>query len=160
MSLWITQTAALAELVRRYQVCWEVWPEYTVIGQKCRQVGFELELLGSDKSIREFEPNCRNAMEIHAALEAIARWTLEKHEAVRFEIRHDYQSLCYSPARANRPDVSLSIKILHRANFESLVDDCERSSLEKAKARLRQLGACEHQWHFAASSNGKDLAAA
>jgi hypothetical protein len=148
-------TNGLAELVRRYQVCWEVWPEHTVVGQKSRQVGFELELLGSDKGMSEFDPGCPQSAEIHAALEAVARSILENDEQVRFQIDHNGQSLCYSPARKNRPDVTLSIKILHRTGFENPVDESERNYLEKTKARLRQLGACEHQWHVATGGNGR-----
>jgi hypothetical protein len=160
MSTLGTPSTALADLVRRFQVCWEVWPEYVVISQKSRQVGFELELLGSHKSLGEFDSSCPKSVEIHVALESIARWILQRDEVVTFEIQDCGQRLCYSSARGNRPDVALLIKILHRTSFESPVDECERAYLEKAKARLRQLGACEHQWHFATSNNGKELAAA
>jgi hypothetical protein len=56
--------------------------------------------------------------------------------------------------------VTLSIKILHRAGFDVPVDENRRDYLEKAKARLRELGACEHQWPFAKPSTGGELAAA
>ena len=55
MSSLLAATTALAQLVRRYQVCWEVCSEHAFIGQKTRQVGFELELLGS-KDLKEFSP--------------------------------------------------------------------------------------------------------
>jgi len=149
-----TPPTTLAELVQRYQVCWEVWPEYTVMGPKSQQVGFELELLGSDERVGEFDPNCPRYAEIHATLEAVARWILESDKQVTFQINRGGHSLCYSPARGNRPDVTLSIKILQRAHAENPVNESERHFLENAKARLRQLGACEHGWHFAAAGNG------
>ena len=151
----LTTPMTFVELVRRYQICWEVWPEFTMTGQRNQQIGFEFELLGSDKSVGEFDPSCPKSAEINAALEAIARRILESDERVSFQINHSGQSLCYSPARGNRPDVTLSIKILHRAGFENPVDESERNYLETAKARLRQMGACEHQWHFAAAGNGR-----
>jgi len=159
MSSLVPATTALAQLVSRYHVCWEVWPEYALIGQKSRQVGFELELLGSDKDLSEFAPVCRKAMEIHAALEAVARWALVGDEQVSCEISPPDTSLRYSSVRENRPDVTLSIKILHRTGFDVPVDDNERDYLEKAKARLRQLGACEHRWYFAKLGSGGELAA-
>jgi len=58
----------------------------------------------------------------------------------------------------NRPDVTLSIKIFHRTGFDVPVDDNKRDYLEKAKARLRQLGACERRWYFANSGSGRELA--
>jgi hypothetical protein len=56
--------------------------------------------------------------------------------------------------------VTLSIKILHRTGFDVPVDESEPDYLEKAKARLRQLGACEHLWYFAKPSSGGELSAA
>ena len=55
-----------AELMQRYQVCWEVWPEYLTVGQTMRQVGFELELSGSDKGI-EFNPACPECSQIRSS---------------------------------------------------------------------------------------------
>jgi hypothetical protein len=63
MSSLLPATTALAQLVNRYRVCWEVWPEYALIGQKSRQVGFELELLGSNQDLSEFAPASRKAVE-------------------------------------------------------------------------------------------------
>ncbi len=143
----LTIPTTLAELVQRYRVCWEVWPEYSLTRRKSRQIGFELELLGSGKSAGEFDARCPKHAEIHSALDAIARWILESDERVSFEINQSGQSLCYSPSRGNRPDVVLSIKILHRTDFENPVDESELSYLKKTEAHLRQLGACEHQWH-------------
>jgi hypothetical protein len=51
MSSLLTITTTLGELVRRYQVCREVWPECTVMGKKSQQAGFELELLGSNEGV-------------------------------------------------------------------------------------------------------------
>jgi hypothetical protein len=103
MSPLITTAPALAELVRRYQLCWEIWPEYaSAAGQKSRQVGFEL--LGSDRSSGEFDPTCPKSAEIHAALDEIARWILEIDEQVSFQNDDNRQSLCYARARGNRAD--------------------------------------------------------
>lgn len=149
-----TVPTTLAELVRRYQVCWEVWPEYSVIGPMRQQVGFELELLGSDKSVGEYDPSCPKAAEIHATLEAVAQGILENDKQVRVQIDRSSQSLSYSPARGNRPDVTLSIKILHREGAENPVDEGERTYLEHAKAHLRHLGVCQHRWHSAEPDHG------
>jgi hypothetical protein len=99
-------------------------------------------------------------VEIHGALEAVARWALVQDEQVICEMSHSDTSLRYSGVRGNRPDVTLSIKILHRTGSDSPVVESERDYLEKAKARLRQLGACEHQWYLAKPSSGGELSAA
>jgi hypothetical protein len=102
MSSLLPATTALAQLVRRYQVCWEVWPEYAFIGHKSRQVGFKLELLGSDEDLSEFAPTCRKSLEIHAALEAVARWALVQDEQVICEMSHSDTSLRYSGVQGKR----------------------------------------------------------
>jgi hypothetical protein len=136
----------LAELVRRYQICWEVWPEYLSVDHTMRQVGFELELSGTDKGI-EFNPTCPQCAQIRWALEAIASWILDQKDVdLTLELSHHEQSICYSGSRGNRPDVILAIRILHRAGSSDPVDQCEIHYLEILKTRLRQLGACEHQW--------------
>jgi hypothetical protein len=161
MSLLITKATVLGELVRRFKICWEVWPEYAAaVGQKSRHVGFELELLGSDRSVGEFDPSCPKSAEIHAALDEIARWILEIDEQVSFQINDNRQSLCYARARGNRADVTLSIQILSRKGFANSVDESERNCLERAQARLRGLGAYEHQWHLPPASNARVSAAA
>ena len=50
----MTSDAKLAELVDRYRVCWEVWPELSTANHQ--QIGYELEFYGSDQQIKEFEP--------------------------------------------------------------------------------------------------------
>lgn len=136
----------LAQLVQRYQVCWEVWPEYWTIGQTMRQVGFELELSGTDKAI-EFNPTCPECSQIRWALEAIASRILDPKDLdLTLELSHHEQSISYSGARGNRPDVTLAISILHRSGSSDPVDLHEIHYLERMKMQLRRLGACERQW--------------
>lgn len=136
----------LAQLVQRYQVCWEVWPEYLTVGHTMRQVGFELELSGSDKRI-EFSPTCPECSQIRWALEAIAIWIRDQKDVeLTLELSHREQSISYSAARGNRPDVTLAIRILHRTGLSGPVDLDKTHYLEKMKTKLRQLGACERQW--------------
>ncbi len=159
----LTSAAAnngLGKLVQRYQVCWEVWPEYSAVGQAMRQVGFEIDLMGSDKSI-QFNPTCPESFQIRSALEEIASWILEENdENLRLEFSHHEQSLSYSAARGNRPDVTLAIRILHRTGFTDPVDQCEIHYLEKVKIRLRQLGVCESRWTNGSYHQKEGLAAA
>lgn len=154
------QQTALADLVQRYQVCWEVWPEYNAMASGIRQIGFELELLGSDSRVGECDPCSAESAAIHAALKSIARWILEGDDQVRVQIEDSSQSLCYSPVRGNRADVTLSIKILHQVGFENPIDEQEQKYLEKTKIRLRELGACEHCWHLVSEPARRALAGA
>jgi len=147
-------SSVLTDFVNRYQVCWEVWPEYLMVGGKERQVGFELELTGTpEPGTEHVGPGCPACRRVYSALHAIADWILPKEERPsRYEVGPYEQALRYSTARALRPDVTLSVKILHRRGFDQPVDQCEVRCLEEMKQRLRQLGACERQWSFRRAS--------
>src|SRR5215471_17462746 len=63
----------LRELVRRFRVCWEVWPEYIFVGREKRQTGFVLELSGTHvPGVEHPTPGCRHCQEVFAALQFIA----------------------------------------------------------------------------------------
>ena len=47
MALATPESPDVSELVRRYHVYWDVWPEYTFIKHEKRQIGFELDLAGT-----------------------------------------------------------------------------------------------------------------
>lgn len=147
--------SVLAGFVNRYQVCWEVWPEYLMVGGKERQVGFELELTGTPEAGTEHVgPGCPACRRVYAALRAVADWILPKEDRPsRYEVGPYEQALRYSAVRALRPDVTLSVKILHRRGFDQPVDQCEVRCLEEMKQRLKQLGACERQWSLLKTSH-------
>lgn len=141
-------SSVLAGLVNRFQVCWEVWPEYLMVGGKERQVGFELELTGTpEPGTDHIGPGCPACHQVYAALHAVADRILPKEQRPsRYEVGPYEQALRYSTIRGFRPDVTLSVKVLHRTGFDQLVDQCEVRCLEEMKQRLRELGACERQW--------------
>ena len=141
-------SSVLADFVKRYQVCSEVWPEYLMVDGKERQVGFELELTGTpEPGTDHVGPGCPACRRVYAALHAVADWILPKEERPsRYEVGPYEQALRYSAVRGSRPDVTLSLKILHRRGFDQPVDQCEVRCLEEMNQRLKQLGACERQW--------------
>lgn len=139
---------SLAELVTRHRVCWEVWPEVRFVHQKQQQVGFELELSGThDFAGQHGGPDCQGCREVFLVLYAIVWYILPPEgRPSRYEIGPYEQALRYSAVRGNRPDITLTVKVLHRQDFDLPVDQCEVRCLEEMKARLKDLGACERQW--------------
>lgn len=138
----------LRELVGRYRVCWEVWPEYLYVQKERKQVGFQLELCGThEPEVEHPEPGCPHCQCIFVALRAIANWILprEKRPSI-YQIGPYDQAIRYSSVRRNRPDVTLTVKILHREGFERPVDACEVRCLKEMYQGLKELGACERQW--------------
>ena len=142
--------AVLKELVKQFRVSWEAWPEYAVVDRERRQIGFTLDLYGThEPGTGHIDPGCRHCHRVFAALRVIADWILPRDERPsRYEIESYNPSISYSPARGNRPDLTLTIRIQHREGFERPVDACEVRCLEEMKQRLREVGACERQWSY------------
>lgn len=140
----------LKELVERFRVCWDVWPEYTLVGGEKCHIGFTLDLSGThEHGTPHPDPGCRHCHRVFAALRGIADWILPRNDrGLNCEIESYNPSISYSPARGNRPDVTLTIRVLHRDGFERPVDDCEVGCLQEMQQRLRELGACERQWSY------------
>ncbi len=141
-------TKNLQELVRRFRVCWDVWPEYVVVGKETRQIGFELELSGTHEAgVEHAVPGCEHCQHVYAALCRIAEWILPKEERPsRYDMEPYEPSLRYSASRDFRPDVALTIRILHRTDGLAPVDACELRCLEEMKQRLREVGASQGSW--------------
>ncbi len=119
----------LKELVERFRVCWEVWPEYVYVGREKRQVGFALELYGThEPGTGHVDPGCRHCQRVFAALRTIVDWIQPRDlRPSMYEIAPYDQSISYSSVRDNREDVCLTLRILHRSGFECPVDECEVS---------------------------------
>jgi len=135
-------------LVERFQVCWEAWPEYLMVGHEKRQIGFVLDLYGTHEDGAEHtEPGCAECRRVLAALHVLAGWIVPQ------EIRPSYyplepyrETLSYSPARGNRPDITLTIKVVHREGYERPVDACELRCLHEMEGLLQDLGAPGRRW--------------
>ncbi len=138
----------LKTLVRLHQVCWEVFPEQIpVVEDRPRQIGFDLLLYGTHEPEDHPVPGCEKCQVIYKDLRKIAHWILPKEERPsRYEIEIFDSAIHYAPARGNRPDVSLTIKIMHRSEFDRPIDECEVVCLNEMKSKLLELGAHEKQW--------------
>ena len=138
----------IKELVERFRVCWEVWPEYRIVRGEKRQIGYALELSGThEPGVEHPTPGCEHCVCVYHALQAIAAHIIPQE---RRPSRHDIGifdgAIHYSRKRRDRPDISLIIQILHRTDFEQPVDECENKCLNEMKAHLRELDAFEGQW--------------
>ncbi len=133
------------ELVQRYRVCWEVWPDYLMVAGRKQQIGFQLELSGThEMGVEHPTPGCNHCRKVFAALQVIAVHILPREErASVYDIESFEPAIHYAPIRGNRSEVSLTIRIAHRSHFNRPVDECEVRCLEEMKQRLRELGASE-----------------
>ncbi len=138
----------LKEFVQRHKVCWKVWPEYTYVRSEKRQIGYEIELAGThEPGVTHPEPGCEHCQHVFTALRQIAEHILPREERPSmYEIGPFDQAIRYSPEHRNRPDVMLTVKILHRHGYERPLDECEDLCLKEMEGRLQDLGACRLQW--------------
>ena len=80
-------------------------------------------------------------------LREIAEWILPREERPS-----EYEIELYRPAitrwslHHSRPDVMLTIRILHRHGYELPVDECEDRCLKEMEQHLAEVGACRLQW--------------
>jgi hypothetical protein len=138
----------LEELVHHYRVCWDVWPENEVVDGKVRQVGFELELSGTHPpEVKNPSPGCHYCHDVFNALFRIAECILPLNsgQPTRYNISPYEQIIRYSRGRGSRPDVSLTIHIVHRQGLGP-VDECEQRCLKLMEERLATLGASKANW--------------
>jgi hypothetical protein len=142
----------LREIVERHQVCYEVWPERSVAQGVKIQIGFELQLCGTNSHVAAGEhqpvPGCEYCHSTYEDLRQIAEGILPREERPsRYEIAGFDRSLHVAPhSRQSRSEVVLTIHIVHRANFNREVDDCENRCLKEMRGRLKELGICEGNW--------------
>lgn len=144
-------TSTLEELrmfVQDHRVCWEVLPEKTPVKEEAPlKVGFDLMLYGTHEEGEHPTPGCERCKQIYRDLRKIANWIIPKEERPsRYEISIYESAIRYNRIRGNRPDVELTIKILHRSRYDQPIDDCEIACLNEMKMKLSSLGAQERHW--------------
>lgn len=141
----VQETSSLADLVRRYEVCWEVWPEYSLINGQERRVGFEIELCGTHDLRDHVGRGCAACQRIYNTLLSVASWVLANEQGSPLYAVGPYaQVLRYSLAHGSRPDIALKLKILQRT--DQSLDDSQGYYLDEMKEHLAQLGACQRHW--------------
>ena len=129
----------LKALVREHRVCWEVWPEQLPVRDRGPlQVGFDLVLNGAHAHNDDRpSPGCEKCKSIFEHLREIAEWIVPKvQRPTRYDVQIFDHAVHYASERSNRPDVALTIKILHRSEIDRPVDECEVMCLNEMKAKL------------------------
>ncbi len=110
-------------LLSNYDVFWHLWPQRAVIDREVRQVGFELELMGSHSlDPSHLDPGCPQCRRVRSVLLAVAEYLADQLlpnllESVTYDI--DPHSTCVvCPAGlANRPCVIVSVVVTHTQAF-------------------------------------------
>ncbi|MBZ5663252.1 MAG: hypothetical protein LAO30_01480 [Acidobacteriia bacterium] len=128
--------------VREYGVFWEVWPQFVVEDGEHRQVGFELELIGSHTlDSTHLDPACPTCYRVRSGLLALANAVVQRmalrSRALIYDIDSHPNSIVCSPAFGNRPLVSVSINVFPRDADNHPVDT---DVLDEIKKYLAECG--------------------
>lgn len=94
-------------------------------------------LYGTHEKGDHLTPGCEKCKKIFRNLRRIANSIILKGEhPSRYEISIYEAAIRYNRIRGNRPNVELTIRILHRSKYERPVDECEVLCLNEMKAKL------------------------
>ena len=138
----------LKQRVQEFEICWEVWPDYLMVRGSKLQVGFELLLAGAHERATHVTPGCPKCLDLFEHLKRIATWLLPNVEGQSFcEIEAYDHSIHRTMKRKQRPDVMLSLKILHRRGYDQPVDASEVECLNEMQNKLKRIGAQPDVWH-------------
>lgn len=106
------------DTLKGYAVFWHVWPQQAMIDGESRQVGFELEFMGSHCfDPNHLDPSCPLCHRVRSALLAFAAYLGDHvldHEPVMYRIDSHSASIVCSTSLANRPCVPVSINVRHQ----------------------------------------------
>lgn len=142
--------AVLMELVERFSVCWETFPEIICIDRETRHVGFALELYGTHETegVDHHTQRCYHCQRVFAALHVIADWILPRErKALMYEADVFSPSTRYSPARQIPSGPTFTIRIVRREGYETPAHNTETQWLKDLEERLKELGAVKTETH-------------
>jgi hypothetical protein len=140
----------LKALAQKHQVCYEVWPEWSLVEGQRVKIGYMLELYGANahedgQDACHLGPGCGSCRETYEDMKRIAEWIMPQEERIsRYEIEPFNRVLHIAPKqRKLRSEVVLTVKILHRHEVNLPVDECEQVCLKEMQDKLAALKVLE-----------------
>ncbi len=133
-------------LLSPYAVFWHLWPQRAVINREVRQVGFELELMGSHSlDPSHLDPGCPHCRRVRSALLAVAEHLADQLlpnllESVTYEVDPHFSSLVCPAGLANRPCVTVSVVVTHTHAFAREAAIPEDFALDGVRGCMAELG--------------------
>ena len=135
-------------IARQHQVCYEIWPLWSTLGEKRTQKGFELLLCGvNDHVIHEGNGShavscCTHCAHTYSELREIAEWILDlKKPPSGFEFySFDHAPHMAPPHRHHRSEIVVTTAIFYSADHKPGNHGCESECLKEVRERLSTLG--------------------
>ena len=126
----------LRQVVERRQACYEVWPDWALVGGRKVQVGFEVDLCADAEKFGD-----RPCVGIYEELKQVAMAVLPQDAGeASFDVLPFDNAFHENLRRGFRPEIVLALRILHKRGFEQPLDDCEKRCLRQIESMLKELG--------------------
>ncbi len=130
----------------QYGVFWHVWPQHAIVDGERRQIGVELELMGSHTADpSHLDPDCPECCRVRFALIRIAEYLIRDvltgmQEPLGCEIDPHSTCIISSPGLQNRPYVSVSILITNGGGVSDCKPVTDKFALIAVKESLSEFG--------------------
>ena len=139
--------ATLKEWVRRHRVTWELGAWQELVDHRPTTAGFELRLFGQHGPHSGASPGCEQCVSLYEKLRAIALAVFPtEHRPTRYEVEPFAASLHLRPESEWKPEVQLTVHIVHRDGYLRPLDECEKRCAEEIQKALRSLGVQPKSW--------------
>lgn len=132
--------------VPKYDIFWQLWPQFDTTGGEHRQRGVEVELIGSHTSnLDHVDFTCRTCHSVRSALLGIAYLVLREavfsRDSLTYRLDSHSNSILCLPAWGNRAAVSVSIYVSwNGSNGQAF----ETAVLSEVKTLLASRGIHQH----------------
>lgn len=133
--------------VREHRVTWELGPLQEVVDHRPATAGFELRVFAQHAAGAHPAPGCAECVSLHDMLRAITLASLpQERRASGYEIVPFDAAFHLRPESEWRPEVQLTVRIVHREGYLSPLDACEKRCAEEVQQALRKLGVQPRSW--------------
>jgi len=150
----------LRTLAHDDQVCYEIWPIWSVSKGVRERVGFELMLCGIERHAIAEEnalhavPYCEHCARTYDDLREIAEWIISlKKLPFAYEIYAFDHALHLAPTtRQHRSELVLTTAVFFHTYHKAATHDCDSECLKEVRERLSKLSIQEDVWLAVASA--------
>lgn len=131
----------LQEFIRIHSVCYEVWPVMSYGTGEKRQVGFSIELCGTHDDSEHVSPGCHKCQVVSQHLAEVAAFVIPPEEtSSSYPIQPFDHAIHFPPKRNMRSEVHVVLRIVHKHDYLSPLDECQSRCLSSITERLQELG--------------------
>jgi hypothetical protein len=143
----MTSDSRIREWVLEHRVTWELGPLQEIVDHRLVTVGFELRLFAQHSAGAHPLPGCGECLALHDRLRAITIATLpHERRASWWQLAPFDAAFHLRPESEWRPEVELTVQILHRNGSARPLDASEKRCADEVQQALRDLGAQPRSW--------------